>query len=109
MCFVVGIDSHQIDAALKRPSDIRLFVISAALDRNYTVDRIHDLTKIDKWFLYKLETIAHLKLTLPKITLGTITPAAILVLKSNGFSDRQIASGLGATVSEEQVRAKRLG
>ena len=46
-----------IDKALREPTDKRIFVISKAMRAGYTVDQIHDLTKIDKWFLYKLENI----------------------------------------------------
>ena len=46
-----------IDKALREPTDKRIFVISKAMRAGYTVDQIHELTKIDKWFLYKLENI----------------------------------------------------
>ena len=46
-----------LDKALREPTDKRVFVISKAMRAGYTVDQIHDLTKIDKWFLYKLENI----------------------------------------------------
>lgn len=46
-----------IDKALREPTDKRIFVIAQAMLKGYTVDQIHDLTKIDKWFLYKLQNI----------------------------------------------------
>jgi carbamoyl-phosphate synthase large subunit len=46
-----------IDEALSAPTDMRIFVISEALQANYSIDRIHELTMIDKWFLYKLKNI----------------------------------------------------
>ena len=46
-----------IDKELQNPTDMRIFVIAAAMEKGYSVDKIHDLTKIDKWFLYKLQNI----------------------------------------------------
>ena len=46
-----------LDEALREPTDNRIFVISKAMRAGYTVDQIHSLTKIDKWFLNKLENI----------------------------------------------------
>jgi carbamoyl-phosphate synthase large subunit len=48
-----------VDKALHEPTDRRIFIISKAFRAGYTVDQIHDLTKIDKWFLYKLQNIIH--------------------------------------------------
>ncbi|MDR2773411.1 MAG: carbamoyl-phosphate synthase (glutamine-hydrolyzing) large subunit [Tannerella sp.] len=48
-----------VDKALREPTDHRIFIISKAFRAGYTVDHIHDLTKIDKWFLYKLQNIIH--------------------------------------------------
>ncbi len=48
-----------VDKALHEPTDLRIFIISKAFRAGYTVDQIHDLTKIDKWFLYKLQNIIH--------------------------------------------------
>ena len=51
------LEIEDIDAALREPTDKRVFVISKAMHRGYTIDQIHDLTKIDKWFLQKLKHI----------------------------------------------------
>ena len=45
---------------LEEPTDKRIFVLAAALKEEYSVQYLHDLTKIDKWFLYKLRNIIHL-------------------------------------------------
>ena len=48
---------EDIDKELSNPTDMRIFVIAAALEKGYSVDKIHELTRIDCWFLYKLEEI----------------------------------------------------
>lgn len=57
-----------IDKALHEPTDQRIFVISKAFRKGYTVDQIHELTKIDKWFLYKLCHIIEIAEELEKLT-----------------------------------------
>ncbi|KAI8925345.1 hypothetical protein BC831DRAFT_273897 [Entophlyctis helioformis] len=64
---------ENLDAALTNPTDQRLFAVGhAMLDRGYSVDRIHDLTKIDKWFLYKLQNIAKIRTELAGIDGKTV-------------------------------------
>lgn len=100
---------EKIDEALKHPSNERLYVVAAALDRHYSVDKIHSLTKIDRWFLSKLQNIAQLKMNLSRFTLPSLSPAAMRVLKTNGFSDKQIASGVGATELEVRQTRQKYG
>ena len=57
---------EDIDDALSNPTDTRIFAITSAFDNGYDVDRIHHLTKIDKWFLYKLKSIYDTHLELKK-------------------------------------------
>jgi carbamoyl-phosphate synthase large subunit len=72
------------------------------------VDRIHDLTKIDKWFLYKLQNIVNCTHELEDIgSLFGIKKELMMKAKKMGFSDRQIAKAVGST--EEDVRARRKG
>jgi carbamoyl-phosphate synthase/aspartate carbamoyltransferase len=95
-----------LDEQLKRPTDERLFYLMAALDTGYTVDRIHDLTKIDRWFLSKLNRISLLRRSIPTYSLTTIDERILRVLKVNGFSDRQIAAEW-SNVTEMDVRQRR--
>ncbi|KAF1318605.1 Carbamoyl-phosphate synthase, large subunit, partial [Globisporangium splendens] len=95
-----------LDEQLKHPTDERLFYLMAALDTGYTVDRIHDLTKIDRWFLSKLNRISILRRSIPTYSLETIDERVLRVLKVNGFSDRQIAAEW-KNVTEMQVRTRR--
>jgi carbamoyl-phosphate synthase large subunit len=81
-----------IDRALAAPTDKRIFVIAKAMRRGYTVDRIHELTKIDKWFLYKLQDITQTSYDLEKFNSVDELPADLLRhAKQQGFSDFQVA------------------
>ncbi len=81
-----------IDEALSHPTDKRIFIIANALHKGYTVDRIHELTKIDKWFLYKLQGILNVEKELGKADgLAQVSDALLLEAKQKGFSDFQIA------------------
>ncbi|BEG98717.1 carbamoyl-phosphate synthase (glutamine-hydrolyzing) large subunit [Bacteroides sedimenti] len=83
---------EDIDKALHEPTDKRIFVISKAFRAGYTIDQIHDLTKIDKWFLQKLMNIINTANELEKNTeLETISPELLRKAKVQGFSDFQIA------------------
>ncbi len=77
---------------LANPTDLRIFAISEALQQGMGVDEIHDLTKIDKWFLYKLKNITDLKENLAKYqVINAVPDATLLRAKQMGFSDFQIA------------------
>lgn len=81
-----------IDKALSEPTDMRVFVIEKAFESGYTVDRIYDLTKIDKWFLYKLKGIFDLSIELEKYQRIEDVPLDVLLrAKQLGFSDFQLA------------------
>lgn len=81
-----------IDKALKEPTDKRIFVIATAMKAGYTVDRIHDLTKIDKWFLYRLKNIMDTAKALTEFDSVNLIPEQLLrTAKQQGFSDFQIA------------------
>ncbi len=81
-----------LDDALQNPTDLRIFAIAQALEEGYTVDRIEQLTKIDKWFLVRLKHIVDLKKELQKYnSLNDIPDVLMLEVKRCGFSDFQIA------------------
>ena len=102
-----------IDKALREPTDKRIFVISKAFRAGYTVDQVHDLTKIDKWFLQKLMNIMRTSEELRQLTvdsgqltvkdaaaffnsqLSNLSPQLLRKAKVQGFSDFQIARGIG--------------
>lgn len=105
---------EDIDKALHEPTDTRVFVISKAMRAGYTVDQIHELTKIDKWFLYKLENIMNTSKALGEVAdLQQLSDSLLRKAKVQGFSDFQISRSLGLDkyFDEEQgslmVRAYR--
>ena len=84
-----------IDAALREPTDKRVFVISKAMHKGYTVAQIHELTKIDKWFLEKLKHIIDIDEELKTTNINTLDKALFRKAKVYGFTDFQIARAVG--------------
>ena len=84
-----------IDAALREPTDKRVFVLSKALQHGYTVDQIHELTKIDKWFLQKLQHIVDINEELHHFNINTLDKDILSNAKVYGFTDFQIARAIG--------------
>ena len=84
-----------IENALKEPTDSRIFVIESAFRKGYDVDKIHELTKIDKWFLYKLRNLYQTATELESLNNINDIPQDLLKLaKQQGFSDFQIAKAV---------------
>jgi carbamoyl-phosphate synthase large subunit len=100
-----------LDYELANPTDRRwLAVGQAMLHEGYTVDRIHELSKIDKWFLYKLQNIVDCTHELEDVgSLFGLKKELIMKAKKMGFSDRQIANAVGATEDEVRARRKNFG
>ncbi len=95
-----------IDKALNEPTDRRIFVISKAFRAGYTIDQIHDLTKIDKWFLQKLYNIIQTAGALESFSKITDIPDDLFRLaKVQGFSDFQIARAIFKDKMEDGERA----
>ena len=91
---------NDIDKALREPTDKRIFVISKAMRAGYTVDQIHDLTKIDKWFLDKLMNIMQTSKELHEwgnnhTQLSQLPKDLLYRAKRQGFSDFQVARAIG--------------
>ncbi len=83
--------ADDLDIALSEPTDKRVFYLAQALHSGYSIDKLHDLTKIDRWFLYKLERIVALEHSLHKFNSLETLPAELLFeAKLTGFSDFQI-------------------
>lgn len=91
---------NDIDKALREPTDKRIFVISKAMRAGYTVDQIHDLTKIDKWFLDKLMNIMQTSKELHEwgnnhTQISQLPTELLYRAKRQGFSDFQVARAIG--------------
>lgn len=105
---------QDLDTALRQPTDTRAFVISQAFEEGYTVDQVHELTKIDRWFLDRLFGIKQTADELSSLpSLSEISPALLRHAKRQGFSDYQIGKlvgqeGLHGDVLSLAVRALRL-
>ncbi|KAF8476928.1 carbamoyl-phosphate synthase arginine-specific large chain [Kalaharituber pfeilii] len=106
-----GAKFDNLDDVLKNPTDRRwLAVGQAMLHENYSVDKVHELTKIDKWFLYKLQNIVDMQKKL--IELGSLTALSketVLTAKKMGFSDIQVAKCVNSTEDEVRAYRKKLG
>ena len=86
------IPSSDLDQALKAPTDTRVFAISQALSAGYSIEEIHALTKIDCWFLDKLQSIVRTSQRLGEVAAIDKLPYELLLrAKRQGFSDFQIA------------------
>ncbi len=101
-----------IDKALNEPTDNRIFVISKAFQAGYTVEQIHNLTKIDKWFLNKLQGIVNTHKEIKAYdSCGEMPLELLKKAKVQGFSDVQIANalykGMDTDAAEDIVRAFR--
>lgn len=86
---------EDIDAALREPTDKRIFVISKAMHKGYTVDQIHELTKIDHWFLHKLKHIIDIDEDLKRCNINTLDKELLRTAKIYGFTDFQVARAVG--------------
>ncbi len=83
---------REIETELSEPTDMRIFSIAEALEKGISIDRIYELTHIDKWFLFKLRNIINIKDELCKYkTIESIPKLFLSHVKINGFSDFQIA------------------
>lgn len=83
---------EDVDKELANPTDMRIFAVAQAFEKGYSVNQIHDLTAIDKWFLSKLENISKLKWNLKKFNdLNSLNADLLRKAKVYGFSDFQIA------------------
>ncbi|KAJ2719117.1 carbamoyl-phosphate synthase (glutamine-hydrolyzing) cpa2 [Coemansia sp. Benny D115] len=106
--------TEELEEYLRSPTDRRLFYLAyAMIEKDYTVDQLHSITRIDKWFLYKLENICqvHKALKQPHQTLQNLSRSDLEIAKRMGFSDLHIANLLSANgknaIVEDAVRARR--
>lgn len=80
-----------LDKALQEPTDKRTFAIVEAFRQDYPLEKIHNLTKVDPWFLTKIQAIITLEKTLQNNALKTIPSGLLREAKQHGFSDLQLA------------------
>ena len=102
------LEIDDIDAALREPTDKRVFVISKAMHKGYTVDQIHELTKIDKWFLEKLQHLIDIDEAMKKCNINTLDKELLRTAKVYGFTDFQIARAVGLDDELKSMRKASL-
>ncbi len=102
------LEIEDVNAALKAPTDKRVLVVEKALHSGYTVDQIHDLTKIDKWFLYKLQNILNTYVELQeKGAIQNVDVELMRRAKVQGFTDFQISRAVGLeTMIDPEIATK---
>ena len=97
---------ENVDASLREPTDKRIFVIEKALLQGYTIDQIHELTKIDKWFLQKLHNIHLTDRELHACPdLASLSQDLLRRAKRQGFTDFQIARAVGLEKTQSMEQA----
>lgn len=105
-----SLDADTLETRLQKPDDERLFLLAEAYRRGYTLDKLQELTKIDWWFLNKLEGLIVFEKTLQN---EELTPELLFEAKRKGFTDRAIAElriigNQRELIKEGDVRAYRL-
>ncbi|MBQ3659813.1 MAG: carbamoyl-phosphate synthase large subunit, partial [Bacteroidales bacterium] len=107
------LEVENVDEALREPTDKRIFVLAKALQQGYTIDQIYELTKIDRWFLFKLRNMVNTLDELQKYSSVEDVPYELLHLaKCQGFSDHQLARAFYKDIddveqAQDKVRARR--
>jgi carbamoyl-phosphate synthase large subunit len=97
-----NIEFEDLDRELSHPSDKRILAIAIALKKGYSIDKIHELTKINSWFLYKMQKIIETESRLIGKILPSISEELMREAKMNGFSDLQIA----ALINDEEINVR---
>ena len=85
-------DDKTLENSLKNPDDERIFAVSEALRRGYSIDQIHEITKIDRYFIEKLKNITDLSEKLKSLSLKDLTPDILPQCKKYGFGNSYIAN-----------------
>ena len=100
---------RSLEKELRQPTDERLFGIAEALKKGFSVDRIHALTRIDRWFLEKIKSIVDCEARLSGRRLDAVPPDLLDEAKRKGFSDKQISLLTGSSELGVRRRRKRAG
>ncbi len=107
-----NVQINNIDEELQHPTDKRIFAIYKAFEENYSIDHIYELTKIDKWFLFKLKHIFDINKELETIQSISNLPSELLLnAKKSGFSDFQIARSVlnssNKNISDDLIEVRK--
>ena len=99
----------EIEEGLRVPTDERIFVIFEALRRGMLIDEIHELSRVDRWFLNKLQKLIDMEQFLRGKTIKDLTHEVLLKAKKLGFNDRNIGELVGSKETEIRALRKSLG
>ena len=102
---VEKVPDDELESKIAVPNSDRIWYIAEALRRGWSLDKLYELSRIDKWFLHNIKQIVDLEKEIKKYTLDTLPSEVLKFAKKWGFSDRYIAELLN--VSEKEVREKR--
>ena len=102
---VSEISDQELESRIAVPSADRIWYIAEGLRRGWSIDKLYELSKIDRWFLHNIKQLIELESEIKKYTIDTVPPILFKFAKKWGFSDRYIAELL--SVSEKEVREKR--
>jgi len=102
-----NLEFEDLDDELKHPTDQRIFAVANAFKAGYDVDKIHKLSKIDRWFLHKIKHVVEMKNELSSYDLKSLTKDALLRAKQLGFSDKQLAIIYGIHEAEMTAHRKK--
>ena len=102
---VNDISLNNLENELKNPTDQRVFAVAEAIKKGFSIEKIYELSKIDKWFLYKIKNIVETEEQVKSYKPDTIPKDLVLEAKQNGFSDVQVAKLLDT--DELSIRSLR--
>lgn len=108
-------ETNDLDRDLREPTDDRIFAIVEALRRGYTIDRVHALSHVDRWFLDKVANVVRTSSQLEQArregsdVVARLDDATLRLAKRQGFSDKAIGRLLGVTDQDVRARRKALG
>ncbi len=103
------LEFNDLEKEIKEPTDKRMFAIAEAIRRGYSIEKLHELSKIDPWFLHKIKNIIELEHKLSRYKLEDLPPQLLREAKQKGYSDAQIAMLTGSTELDVRKRRKALG
>ncbi|WP_457679616.1 carbamoyl-phosphate synthase large subunit [Thermovibrio sp.] len=105
---VEEVSDSELETKLAVPNADRVWFIAEAFRRGWSLDKVYELTKIDRWFLHNLRQLVELEGELKRHAVETVPPELLKWAKKWGFSDREVAELLGSTEKEVRERRKKL-
>jgi carbamoyl-phosphate synthase large subunit len=103
------LEFDNLEKELREPTDKRMFAITEAIRRKYSIDKIYKLSKVNPWFLYKIKNIVEIEKKLKRCNLKTLSSSLLKEAKEKGFSDQQIAMLVKSNDRTVRKKRKKLG